>query len=292
MRHVTRLIYILVLLLPFPAEAYDLLIVQSQHSPMYDEVLHGIHSVRKFTERVITLSDYAEVDIKRIVREDRPSVVVTLGDLALESARKVHRVAVLPLMAISYRQTSGNHGFVNGIEVLIPPERYLALFKLLKTHRVGVIYSKDKTGAYVLHAQRIASKFGVVLVPKEVSSPKAVFAQLDVLKDSVDALWMLPDSAVISQLTVEGFANFSIEQKVPLVSYASVYLSHGASVVVEIDRTDLGVQAGEMIVELLAGETPVGEPAPRKAVLRLNQTVMKRLGITTELASKLQQNGW
>lgn len=286
------MIYILVLLLPLPAQAYDLLIVQSQHSPMYDEVLHGIHSVRKFSERVITLSDYAEVDVKRIVREDRPSIVVTLGDLALESARKVQRVAVLPLMAISYRQTAGNHGSVNGIEILIPAERYLALFRRLKTHRVGVIYSKNKTGGYVLHAQRIASKFGIVLVPKEVSSPKEVFAQLDVLKDSVDALWMLPDSAVISQLTVEGFANFSIEQKVPLVSYASVYLSHGASVVVEIDRTDLGVQAGEMMVELLAGKPPVGGSAPRKAVLRLNQTVMKRLGIATELASKLQQNGW
>lgn len=291
MRFAVPFICALFFFLPAPLEAYDLLIVKSQHSQIYDDVLRGIHSVSKFTERVITLSDYSEVDIKRIVREDHPSLVVTLGDLALESVRKVKHVAVVPLMAISYRQNSNNQDNIHGIEVLIPPERYLALFKQLKTRRVGVLYSRDKTGAYLQRANRSASKFGIVLVPKEITSPKEVFAQLDLLKDSVDALWMLPDSAVISQLTVEGFANFSIQQKVPLVSYASVYLSHGASVVVEIDRIDIGVQAGEMISDLLSGETASADSAPRKAVVRLNQTVMKRLGISSDLVGRIQQSG-
>jgi putative ABC transport system substrate-binding protein len=272
-------------------QGYDLLIVKSQPSPMYDEVLRGLHSVRKFSERVITLSDYSEVDIKRIVKEDSPALVVTLGDLALESARKVKHLTVIPLMAISYQRNAANQSNIRGIEVLIAPERYLALFRQLTTHRVGVLYSKDKTGAYLQRAQRVASKFGLVLVPREVTSPKEVFAQLESLKGSVDALWMLPDSAVISQLTLEGFANFSIDQKVPLVSYAGVYLSHGASVVVEIDRSDLGIQAGEMIVDLLAGGSLTAESTPRKALLRLNPSIMKRLGISTELAGKIQANG-
>jgi putative ABC transport system substrate-binding protein len=239
---------------------------------------------------VITLSDYAEVDIKRIVKEDRPQVVVTLGDIALESTRKVNQVPVVSLMAISYRENANNKDNLNGIEVLIPPERYLALFKQLKTHRVGVLYSKEKTGAYLQRAQRVASKYGVVLVPREVTSSKDVMAQLESLKGNVDALWMFPDSTVVSQMTIEGFANFSIQQKVPLVSYAGTYLSHGASFVIELDRMDLGVQAGEMIVNLQEDQSARVDATPRKALLRFNQTIIRRLGISPDLIGKIQQN--
>lgn len=290
MRRILLLICALWLALPLPVQAYELLIIKSQSSKVYDEILHGLRSVRKFSERVINLADFAEADIKRIVKEDRPSAVITFGDLSLESARMVTNVPVVPLMAISYRQESSGSQNLSGIDVLIPADRYITLFKQMRMQRVGVLYSKEKTGNYLQHAKKVAAKFGVVLIPREVTSPKEVFTQLESLKGSIDGLWMLPDSRVISQMTAEAFANFSMQQNVPLVSYASVYLSHGASAVIEIDRTDLGVQAAEMVVNILDRENQTVESAPRKAVLRLNQAILKRHGVSSDVAAKIQQN--
>ena len=289
MRRILLLITIWSLLIAStsPAEAYELLIVQSQRSPVYDEVMRGIRSVRKFSERIVVLSDYSDVDIKRIVREDRPAAVVTLGDLALQSVRKVTQIPVIPLMAVSYRQNADDQ--LNGIEVLISPERYISIFRQLKADRVGVIYSR-KTSVYVRRAQKAAAKAGIELIVKEIASSKDVFTQLSSLKGNVDTLWMLPDAEVVSPLTMEGFANFSMGQNVPIVTYASAFLSHGAAIAVEIDRTDLGRQAGEMIISLLDGEEPSTSSSPRKVVIKFNHTLLKRLGISSDTANRLQQN--
>jgi len=272
------------------AVAYDLLIIKSQHSPVYDEILRGLHSTRKFTERVVTLSDYSEVDVKRIVREDSPKVIVTFGELALDATRKLNKVPVVPLMSSTYRQRE-NLDHVAGIEILIAPERYLSLFKQIKSQRVGVIYSKAKSGSYVQRAQKYAAKYGITLVLKEVTSPRETSAQLASLKGNVDALWMLPDSTAVTKETVEGYTHFSIDQKVPFISYASAYLPLGALAVVEMDKTDLGVQAGELIQELMEGQIPAVAPSPRKAMLRFNQNVVRKLGISPDLIEKIQQ-GW
>jgi putative ABC transport system substrate-binding protein len=81
------LISVLWLLVPATAWCYDLLIVQSQRSPAYDDVLRGLRSVARFSERVVVLTDYNEIDLVRIAREESPVAIVTLGDNALAAAR-------------------------------------------------------------------------------------------------------------------------------------------------------------------------------------------------------------
>jgi len=71
------------MLIPSAGIAYDLLVIQSQRSPVYDEVLRGVRSVAKHSHRIIVLNEYADVDLQRIVREENPLVILTLGDNAL-----------------------------------------------------------------------------------------------------------------------------------------------------------------------------------------------------------------
>lgn len=289
MRRILLLISIFVCTLPFSAVAYDLLIIKSQNSPVYDEILKGVRSTKQYSERVLSLSDYAKVDVRRIVREERPNAILTFGDLALESARKVTQTPVVPLMTSNLRQRSESQYNLSGIDTFIAPERYLNLFRQLKLPRVGVIYSKAKSGPYIQKAQRTAGRYGITLVTIEVSSPKEAIAQLSTLKGNVDALWMLPDPAVYSQTSIEGFTAFSIEQQIPFVSYASAFLSHGALAVIEMDINDLGVQAAEILEAIMDGQTQPTISPPRKASLKINSTISRRLGISRELLEKLQQ---
>ena len=76
MRYRGVLITVLWLLIPATAWSYDLLIVQSQRSPAYDDVLRGLRSVARFSERVVVLTDYNDIDLLRIAREETPVVSV------------------------------------------------------------------------------------------------------------------------------------------------------------------------------------------------------------------------
>ena len=50
-------------------DAYDVLVLQTRPDPGYDEVLKGFRIDHNFSQRVIVLTDYAEVNVIRIVRE-------------------------------------------------------------------------------------------------------------------------------------------------------------------------------------------------------------------------------
>lgn len=56
-----------------------MLVIQSRRDVGYEEVLKGFRAERTASQRVIVLSDYAEVDIVRIVREDHPKLILAVG---------------------------------------------------------------------------------------------------------------------------------------------------------------------------------------------------------------------
>jgi putative ABC transport system substrate-binding protein len=99
MRRLILIILTLALLLPALAQAYDVLVLQGRRDPAYDDVLKGFRSARNISQRLVVLTDYAEVDVERIVREDRPGLVLAIGDSALTAARKIRQTPVVAVMA-------------------------------------------------------------------------------------------------------------------------------------------------------------------------------------------------
>jgi putative ABC transport system substrate-binding protein len=281
------LVAAVVLLFHEQATAYQVLVVQSRHEPALDEVLAGFRSAR-LSERLIVLSEYGEADIVRLVREERPALVLAIGDSALAAARKVHHVPVIALMALGYPGLYGSHPNLGGIGMLPPPERYLSLFKTMKKRRVGVLYHPAKSAWYLRQARLAAQRLDIELILREVSAPRMTLTQLDNLKGAVDALWMLPDTSAVTRETVEAYFRFSQEQRVPVVSFAAPYLKLGAAAILELDRTDIGRQGGELALAILRGsdiaELPPG--MPRRTALKSNTSVLKHLGISSEALEK------
>jgi putative ABC transport system substrate-binding protein len=71
---------------------------------------------------------------------------------------------------------------------------------------------------------------------------------------------------------------------VPVVSFAGAYLGLGAAVALEIDRGELGRQAGEMATIILKGGEPPSAPAawPRRTSIKANHSILKNLDIDTD----------
>lgn len=273
-------ILVLATLLPATASAYDVLILQSSRNLAYEEVLRGYQAMNSASRRAIVLSDYAEIDVVRIVREEHPRVILAVGDAALTAARKVQHTPVVALMALGIHSLSGSQHNISGIGMFAAPEHYVTIFQAIKSRRVGVIHNPAKSGWYLHKARQAADRAGIELVVREVVASRETLDQLAGLGGKVDVLWMLPDTTAVTRETTEAYFRFGQEHAIPVISFAGSYLGLGAAAVVEIDRVELGQQAGDMVTALLAGgnisELPVSPP--RRISIKNNSGVLKRLG--------------
>ena len=280
MRRFVLIILACATLLSSSAEAYDVLILQSRRDTAYDEVLKGFRFAEKTSLRMLVLSEYAEVDIVRIVREERPKVILALGDIALSASRKVPQTPVVAVMSLGINTMKGSHPNLTGIGMNASPERYIRIFQSMKTRRIGVIYNPARSGWYLRLARRAAEAAGIELIAREISSPREVVENLSALAGKVDALWMLPDITAVTRNTTEAYFQFGQQQAVPVVSFAGNYLGLGAAVVLEIDRVAMGHQAGEIVAALLRGIPGENIPInfPGGIIVRTNPSVIRRLG--------------
>ncbi len=280
MRRFILTILALATLFPSLAQAYDILILQSRRDPAYEDVLKGLRAEHNASKRLLVLSDYSEVDVVRIVREDRPRLILAVGDTALTAARKVQQTPVVATMSLGIHNRKASQTNLTGIGMFAPPERYISIFKTMKTRRVGVVYNAAKSGWYLRLARQAAEAAGVELVTREVSAPRDTIEKLSSLAGKVDALWMLPDNTAVTRETTEAYFLFGQQQTVPVVAFAANYLGLGAAAVLELDRVAIGRQADAMIAKLLNSENSENSPLrfPNGTKIKTNPNVFKNLG--------------
>jgi putative ABC transport system substrate-binding protein len=276
------------LLIPVTSWGYDILIVQSQRSPVFEEVLRGFHSVARYSERVIVLSDSNEIDLVRVVREENPIAIITLGDNAMAAARKVQQTPIIVLMALNYRANANRHPFMTGVEIQSPPEKYLTIFASIKASKVGVLKNVANNTAYIKQARKIASASGIDLIVREVTTSRDVEGQLRLMSGIVDALWMLPDKVTSSGEAADAHFLFSASHKIPVITFSSAYLASGAAVALDIDRFDIGKQGGEMAALLMDGKGISWIPPefPRKTTVKINKSVFRFLNLKPDFAGR------
>jgi putative ABC transport system substrate-binding protein len=92
---------------------------------------------------------------------------------------------------------------------------------------------------------------------------------------------MLPDQTVVTPQTLDHIFFFSLENRLPIITFAEKYLKLGAVLSVSFDPTDMGKQAGELALTILNG-TNVSDLAPvqvRKADIQVNRLTAKLLGL-------------
>ena len=171
-----------------------------------------------------------------------------------------------------------------GISMTIPS---VAQFKILqqavpKARRIGVIYDPSRTGDLVTQAALDAKRLGMQLVPQAISSPEDSIAAIDSLQGKVDALWMVPDTTVITRESMKYMLLFSFRNGLPLIGISEKYVKSGALFALSFDSEDIGRQAGEMAEMILdgKGESEAGLQDPRRLRLSINIKTAKKIGLT------------
>jgi putative tryptophan/tyrosine transport system substrate-binding protein len=287
------ILLILATLLATPAIAADLLIIQSHRNQQFDQTARKIQTSCGKKNQTYVMGDYAEFDLGRIVREEKPRLVVALGDRPLKEARKLRSTPVVYAMALSAGENLlGNN--MTGVSMYAAPENYLKLFRTLGLQRVGVVYSKGKSGAYLAKAEKIAAAYGVKLMPAQIKAPQEVDAALASLTDrKIDSLWMIPDTTAVTAENLGSYFTTAQKANLPLISFSRAYLEKGAMAVLEASRTSMTEHLCSDITRLLSGTEPADIPPDdiAEATLYSNDFIARRLNFSFSGTDTLFRSG-
>ena len=276
-------------MLATPASAVDLLIIQSHRNQQFDQTVRQIQSSCGKKSQTYVMGDYAEFDLGRIVREERPRLIVAVGDKPLKESLKLRSTPVLYTMTLSAGENRLRDS-ITGVSMHASPKNYLRLFKKLGLQRVGVVYHKGKSGDYIARAEKIAADYGVKLVAAQIKTPQDVAAALTSLGSSgIEAVWMIPDTTAVTAETIDSYFTMAQKANLPLISFSRAYLGKGALAVLEASRTKMAEQLCSSISQLLSGTDPADLPPAdiADATLYTNDFIARRLNFTFSGTDKL-----
>lgn len=252
-------------------------VVVSADLKPYREVLRGIRDASVCTLSEVKLRDG---DVLERVRSTSPAAVVAIGTEAFRALQVLRDVPIVHVMVIPSVAEQSAPENLSGVSMNIAPEAWLSAIRRVfpGAKRVGLLFDPRNTGPFVSEAVRAAPAAGLTLRTAELNGADEVPRALNSFRDSVDVLWMLPDAAVASAPVVEYLVRFSIQHRIPIMTFSGKYLEQGAVASLDVDPYDMGIQAAEITDRLAKGDRPVRVFA-RKTKLSVNRNAAMKMGI-------------
>ncbi|QIK70544.1 ABC transporter substrate-binding protein [Erysipelothrix sp. HDW6C] len=163
---------------------------------------------------------------------------------------------------------------LGGVSDVAPYREQFALIQTLtpQVKRIGMVYrTGDVNGVYQIEQVKTASEnSGFEIVERGVNDAQELAIALPSLVREVDAIYLITDDLNVSNtaMIVDG----ATKAEIPVYATEDGQFEEGILASVSISYTDLGRQAGEMMVKALNGE-PVSIDLPRKVETKINGEV-------------------
>ncbi len=292
---ITILLVLLALLSATTAWGQECVLLQSSALKPYEEArqgfeqawmgerpLSGPKSITIGNLTLVLLSEQPEETMSALKKQlQNAQLVVVIGDPALDFVRDLEQTPVLYLLAPSAGELPANF---TGIGLRILPSGQLeAMSRLMpKVRSIGALYNPTQSGQWIQEALMSQVSTVETLLFKKVASPALVPEALKSLgNNTIDAYWLLPDELVTNPQALQALREFSIANRVPIVSFSEKYLKAGAAAAITFDMNDMGSQAAEMAARIFAGTLPGEIPVepPRRQRVIVNTNVFRRMGV-------------
>lgn len=268
------------------ADHHVIAVVGARIKP-HSEALRGFKSVCQNCEiEEVVASDMGSEEIVQLIRQQKTKLILAIGVDALAAVKSIRNIPIVYAMVLNPSSVISLGDNATGVSINLSPEKQVAtLNEVLKGRKnVMVLFNPEKTGAFVRRAQQAAQPLGIRLITREVSDAREVPPILNRGKNEADALWMIPDTTVVTPETVESIFLYSATNKVPVVSFADKYVEMGALFSMGIDPFDIGRQSGEIALRIIGGADVRTLPRveARKVTLSINARVARKLGINID----------
>ncbi|WP_447963969.1 ABC transporter substrate-binding protein [Nitrospira sp. Ecomares 2.1] len=191
------------------------------------------------------------------IRASNANVVLAVGLKAALSAKlDILDIPVIFCLVLDPEKYGLPTANMVGLSLNVPFRQHLKSLHTLtpKASRIGVLFDPQKTNE--MHSQLLhdAKTLGITIVSKEVHQEQDIASALNALKGHIDALWLLPDSTVLTENTLDFLLSTTLEAKIPVIGFSAGLVRSGAVVGAYFHYEDIGKQAAQL-TQQLAGQT-------------------------------------
>ena len=147
---------------------------------------------------------------------------------------------------------------IAGVAMEVSPKKQISNFKsaLPSLKNIGVVYNPGNSERRVKAGNKACQKLGIKLTEKTVSSPKEVPDAFRDLVGTVDAIWLLPDTTVLTKASFSFILKTAMEEKIPLLGFSESLVKGGALMSFSVDYRSVGKLAGGLVKKILSGVAP------------------------------------
>jgi len=271
------------------AAGIEIAILKSSDLKAYNDAIEGFKATAPGT------AIYAEYDLRgdpergkqlaKKIRASDSSLVVAVGlKAALAAKLEIADIPVVYMMIldpVKHQLTAAN---MTGVLLEIPTDRQ---FKVMRTllptvHKVGVLYDPGKTAPKLKEAepQALVNDFQLQGFPAE--NEKDVPQQLRKLLSSSEALWLIPDSTVLTDESIRFILESALTKQIPVIGFSSEFTRLGALISLSVSYGEIGRETGLLAKRILDGEKVLPlKPLPVQRIrLTVNLKTARYLGIT------------
>jgi putative tryptophan/tyrosine transport system substrate-binding protein len=271
------------------SSAMDIAILQSSDIAAYREAIAGM----KATGPIGAI--YTEYDVQgdlelgkklaRKVRASNASLVVAVGLKAALAAKveivDVPIVYMMVLDPLKHQLTTDN---MTGTLLEVPLDRQLKIMRtfLPTLRRLGTLYDPTKTSSRVKNAEKQAANFDFQLKGVPVESEKDVPQQLRALLAEIDALWLVPDSTVLTNESIRFILESALGHQIPVIGFSPEFTRLGSLLSMSVNYGDVGRETGLLATRILNGNglLPLNPVPIERIKITVNLKTAKFLGIT------------
>ena len=265
-------------------------IIQSQQIAAYNEAVKGFKEACRGKNIAIKEIYDLKGDIeegKKIVQDikaNKPNLILAVGVLAATLVKEQFpEIPIIFCMVVNHYRFNLQGNNITGISVEASVEdQFIILRNILGEYKnLGVIYDITKTGKIISEAETIAKTLGFNLIKSEVTSEKEVIPVLENIIKKIEALWIIPDSTVITKNTLEAISRMALDHHIPTFCTSEAIVKTGALISISPDYKYTGLQAAQIAQILLnnPGTASMGIKNPEKLRLTLNTQTAESVGI-------------
>ncbi|MCX6825927.1 MAG: hypothetical protein NTV06_01470, partial [candidate division Zixibacteria bacterium] len=132
-----------------------------------------------------------------------------------------------------------------------------------------VLYSSE-TENLIPPAKALANAVGLELMAIKVAAEKEIPEAMLTLNRSVDGIWSVADSHIFTPNSTRFILLNTLRNGKPLMGFSRNLVESGALFALDFDYSDIGKQAGQIALEVLAGKSPSTIPVAVPEIFRFN----------------------
>lgn len=290
-------------LVAWPSEAatgIKIAILNSSDIAAYQEAMAGFKSTGPSGALYTQYDLHGDFELgKKLARKIRasdPGLVLAVGlKAALAAKLEIVDTPVVYMMILDPLRHHLIAPNMTGTMLDVTTDRQLRLIRtfLPSIQRVGVLYDPTKSASKVKEAAQQAAAIGMTLQGFPVRNEKEIPSQLRVLLGETEALWLLTDSTVLTNESINFLIQSALAQHVPVIAFSPEFIRLGGLLGISVSYSEVGRETGVLAKRILDGNriNPLRPMPIERLKITVNLKTARFLGLTvpSELSSLIDE---